>query len=1424
MSVSHKIYLKRFQVLVILALVLSMFGPWQATQVFAGIPAGYSEYFIPGSTDQLFQILKDIDNDPDLGNALGGGGVCVIAPCNRMHNVITISVAADNVTVYYDHWEDGYGSGNTGNYEVYVANKGDVLTFESANIPVPRAATDTCTSTNPNGASTACYDGRDRIYVAGGAVSVAEAFWPEVTGTVFANAWEVYPIKPYQTDYTIPVGENLSVAPYNYTDFSQVFVIVQGTQDNTSVQIDNPGTLISPDVNTTLNRGDVTQLYHINSATTVHASAPVQVQFIVGQFHAGINSDSRSYTAVPSSLWESSYYSPVSGFANANTDAFIYNPTGTPLTINYQDRLGSGSFNVPANSTRSYRALAGRFIPTDSALYLASADGVTDFWAIGSVDTGSPNYNYGFTMIPPGLLTEEYYVSWAPGTTNLSANGSPVYVTPTTDNTTVFVDYSPANGVAEATFTLNRIERQKIFDPDRNNTGMHIWATGPIAVVWGEDPDTAAIGNPYIDAGYAILPLNPQWITTVLTMDKTADPAVVAEGPDQTSVFTLVTKSDAFGIDNVSVVDNLPPYWAYVAGSTTITLPGGSTMTGTAADPTVNGSDLTWDKFPVDPLNMRSYQTLTIAYTARTTGTPPLDISTNKATATGVIGGETFSASDSATITHIPGPALTIFKSVAETSYSMAGAVLHYSYRVTNTGTVTLYGPFTVADDKSVDESCTTTPPTLTLAPGAFITCMATYQVTPADIAAGSVTNIASASGLFDDGGGALAPVHSPTDTKTVNYVAPPTADLSLTKTVDNSTPLIGATVTFTVTVTNAGPDPATGVQVGDLLPAGFTFVSSTPSAGSYASGTGIWNIGDLAVSASATLAITATVNSKGPYVNTAQVILSDQVDPDSTPNDNNPREDDQASVTVTPAQGNITKSVNKTSARIGEIVTYEVSAIIPPGVFDNVALVDTMDRGLSFVACDSITAGGLNTSIIDPSGLLPQFQYICANPTVDSNGSADPVDVGRRVTFDFDRLENSTGANQTLTVTYRAVVLDSAGNQNGVNVHNSAQLSWTGSNNPPVSRTIRIVEPELSIGKTSNNTFIANGTTVTFFLTIQHTAASAADAYDVVITDTLPVSLDFVTGSLDCTLGAQDPAPADCTYDSGTRTIRAIWDTFKLMGGKGQISFQARGNANLSVDKDVTNIGSVEWSSLLGDFRQPQSPNKFSTERYYDPNDPNRINVFGASASLHLSPLGGKGRNDDRDDKNDRERGDGNRNGGNAQGTGGFYIPITGFAPGRITDLSSLPVARYDTSLDLSLEIPVLKINIPIIGAPLKNGTWDVSWLTNQAGWLEKTAFPGFPGNSVLTGHVTSSYGVAGPFAGLNKLQEGDLIFVHVFGQTQIYKVQIVKKVQPDDISVLKHQEKPWLTLLTCADYDEKTNMYLSRIVVEAELVEVRN
>src|SRR5262249_12701838 len=88
----------------------------------------------------------------------------------------------------------------------------------------------------------------------------------------------------------------------------------------------------------------------------------------------------------------------------------------------------------------------------------------------------------------------------------------------------------------------------------------------------------------------------------------------------------------------------------------------------------------------------------------------------------------------------------------------------------------------------------------------------------------------------------------------------PQQADLALAKTVSNPTPNVGDTITYTVTLTDIGPDAATGVQVTDLLPAGLTFVSYTASQGTYASSTGLWTVGTVTTSTPQTLQIQAKV------------------------------------------------------------------------------------------------------------------------------------------------------------------------------------------------------------------------------------------------------------------------------------------------------------------------------------------------------------------------------------------------------------------------------------------------------------------------------------------------------------------------------------------------------------------------------------
>ncbi|HEX3506893.1 MAG TPA: DUF11 domain-containing protein [Candidatus Dormibacteraeota bacterium] len=107
-------------------------------------------------------------------------------------------------------------------------------------------------------------------------------------------------------------------------------------------------------------------------------------------------------------------------------------------------------------------------------------------------------------------------------------------------------------------------------------------------------------------------------------------------------------------------------------------------------------------------------------------------------------------------------------------------------------------------------------------------------------------------------------------------------ADIQVRKSVSDPTPAVNSNVTFTITAKNLGPNAATGVQVRDLLPAGLALVSATPSQGTYAPGTGVWVIGNLALNATATLRLVVTVLRTTAVTNVASRLAG-------TPGDFNP-------------------------------------------------------------------------------------------------------------------------------------------------------------------------------------------------------------------------------------------------------------------------------------------------------------------------------------------------------------------------------------------------------------------------------------------------------------------------------------------------------------------------------------------------------
>ena len=104
-----------------------------------------------------------------------------------------------------------------------------------------------------------------------------------------------------------------------------------------------------------------------------------------------------------------------------------------------------------------------------------------------------------------------------------------------------------------------------------------------------------------------------------------------------------------------------------------------------------------------------------------------------------------------------------------------------------------------------------------------------------------------------------------------------PYSDLQLTKLASVSTAVRGEPITFTLTVTNNGPDRATNVRVTDIVPSSLAIVSCTATGGGVCASSGntrTITYAGLAAGATGTISIATTVQQSAgsSIVNTATV------------------------------------------------------------------------------------------------------------------------------------------------------------------------------------------------------------------------------------------------------------------------------------------------------------------------------------------------------------------------------------------------------------------------------------------------------------------------------------------------------------------------------------------------------------------------
>jgi uncharacterized repeat protein (TIGR01451 family) len=203
-----------------------------------------------------------------------------------------------------------------------------------------------------------------------------------------------------------------------------------------------------------------------------------------------------------------------------------------------------------------------------------------------------------------------------------------------------------------------------------------------------------------------------------------------------------------------------------------------------------------------------------VSDTATATGTPP--------------SGPAVTSPPSAAAVPVPaGPAINIVKSATPAQANAAGDVIPYRFTVTNTGTDTLTNVTVTDTANPPSDPANLSPltcPATTLAPGASVTCTATYTVTQADVDHGSADDTATATGTPPSG----PAVTSPAVPLSVPIAANP-ADTVVKSTTTKSVTHAGQKVPYSFLVTNTGNVTLRDVTVTDTVAAPSYPASLTP-------------------------------------------------------------------------------------------------------------------------------------------------------------------------------------------------------------------------------------------------------------------------------------------------------------------------------------------------------------------------------------------------------------------------------------------------------------------------------------------------------------------------------------------------------------------------------------------------------------------
>ena len=399
--------------------------------------------------------------------------------------------------------------------------------------------------------------------------------------------------------------------------------------------------------------------------------------------------------------------------------------------------------------------------------------------------------------------------------------------------------------------------------------------------------------------------------------------------------------------------------------------------------------------------------------------------------------------------------------------------------------------------------------------------------------ATGSITNTASVTppaGANDPNSGN----NSSVDTDTLD----PVADLSITKTDNDTNTRPGDPLTYQIVVTNAGPSAVTGAVVADTMPSGLTGVGWTCAAAGggacAASGSGsLDELADLPVGASVTFTVTATViATAGTITNTAQVdVPAGATDPNSA---NNAATD---TTQVDPIGDlSITKTDGLTSAVPGAVTSYSIDVTNGgPSAAAGVSVEDIMPASLAGVTWSCTATAG----------------SACANAS----------GVG-----DISELVDIAAAGTVSFVVTATIAPDASGT-----VSNTATVSAPagfGDTNPANDSATDVTglapAVDVAVSKTDSQPSAVPGAPITYTILVTNAGPSSATGSRLI--DTLPAALSGATWTCAATPGSS------CGVSSGTGSL----DQIVTVGVGGTVTYIVTATVSPSATGLLVNTATV--------------------------------------------------------------------------------------------------------------------------------------------------------------------------------------------------------------------------------------------------------